>query len=139
MGLLLNILTSEAFRKRPAMFVGTRNFRDIASWLRGVEFCLSQSVPEQPLELDGLREWLHMNLDGPGNTDWLGIIQVEFGDEEETTEKIFEYVDKFLQDLSEKGLDKIITDHAEYEKKRYDGIVTSRLGGTHYRKPGKIF
>ena len=128
MGIILDILTSEAFRKRSAMYVGSAEFRAVGWWLQGIEFCSHEMLPNQPPELDGFREWLHMKLDGPGNTNWQGIITDLFGNDEEATKKTFEYLDDFLRDLDELGFDRIINDHAEYEKKRYGFLSSSRLG-----------
>lgn len=128
MGIILDILTSESFRKRPAMYVGSAEFGFVSWWLRGIEFCCQKTSPEQPYELDGFREWLHMKLDGPGNTDWQGIIVKVFGTEEEATEKAFECLDEYIKELNEYGIDRIIADHAEYEKKRYGILSSSRLG-----------
>jgi len=133
MAMILKLLTSDAFRKRPAMDVGTEKFGKIGFWLRGIEFCESELFPEQPHELDGFREWLQMHLKGPGNTDWVGIIETVFGSEEEATEKAFECLDGFLKDLNELGLERIIADHAEYEKQRYGSLSSSRLA-KHFKR-----
>jgi hypothetical protein len=127
MGILFDIITNEHFQKRTAMFVGTQNWRDVACWLRGVEFCQDRIFPDQTRDLDGFREWLHKRFDGPGNTDWAGIIESVFGSNEEATEKAFECLDAFLKDLNLLGIDRIITDHAEYEKRRYGCLSSSRL------------
>ena len=128
MGLVFELVTDENFQKRTAMFVGRRNWRDVASWLRGIEFCQHKFFPDESLDLDGFREWLHMRFDSPGNTDWAGVIESIFGDNEEATEKAFECLDAFLKDLDEIGLDKIVANHAEYEKSRYGFLASSRLG-----------
>ena len=110
------------------MHVGSRDFRDIAFWIWGIEYCCKYKLPEKTFDLDGFREWLHMHLEGPGNTSWEGIIQSVFGGGDDATEKAFELLDRFLIDLDEIGLDKIIADHAEYEMKRYGFLSSSRLG-----------
>lgn len=127
MGLLFELVTNEIFQKRTAMFVGTRRWRDVASWLRGVEFCQHKLSPDQSPDLDGFREWLHMRFDGPGNTDWAGVIESIFGGDEEATEKAFECLHAFLKDLNDIGLDQIIVNHADYERNRYGLLSSSRL------------
>lgn len=127
MGVLLDILTSKYFRQRPAMYIGTSEFVRLSWWIRGFEEGCHRALPEQAYELDGFREWLHMQLDGPGNTDWVGIIEWKFGNGVEATQKVFDYLDQFLQDVSHLGKDKIITDHAEYETRRYGFLSSSRL------------
>src|ERR1051325_9271363 len=128
MGLILDLLTSEPFRKRPAMYVGRSTFAELAWWLRGFEYACRQAFPECLDELDGFREYLHMHLDGPGNIDWEGIIAWKFGTGDEATQKAFEYLDRFLQEVARLGIDRIIADHAEYEKRKYGFLSSSRLG-----------
>jgi hypothetical protein len=127
MGVLLKILNSEAFRTHPTMYVGSRRFKHIAYWLRGAEYLSEQAFPDNPKELDGFREWLHMHLNASGNIDWAGMIQEVFGEEEEATEKCFQCLDNFLKDLNEFGIDKILEDHTNYEMKRYGMLASSRF------------
>ena len=68
-----------------------------------------------------------MRFEGPGNTDWAGVIESIFGEDEEATEKAFECLEAFLKDLDEIGLDQIVANHAEYEKSRYGFLSSSRL------------
>lgn len=134
MGVLLDVLASEFFRQRPAMYVGSSEFVALSWWIRGFEEGCRRALPEQAYELDGFREWLHMQLDGPGNSDWVGIIEWEFGKGVEATQKVFEYLDQFLQDVSHLGKDKIIADHADYEKCRYGFLSSSRLAKRNQKK-----
>ena len=128
MGVILDILTSESFRKRPAMYAGSENFSELEWWIRGFEYGCRHSLPESLYELDGFREYLHMHLDGPGNIDWESIITWKFGNGVEATQKAFEYLDQFLQEVSRLGKDRLIADHADYEKRRYGFLASSRLG-----------
>lgn len=127
MGIILEILTSESFRKRPAMYVGSARFAAVMWWLAGLEFGCRKALSDQPYELDGFREWLHMRLEGPGNTDWLGIIAWKFGTEDDATQKVFEYLDQFLQDVAKLGVNQIVANHADYERQRYGFLTSSRL------------
>ena len=56
-------------------------------------FSLSQALPEQPNDIDGFREWLHMTLDGPGNHNWIDLVASRFGRGVEATDKLFELFD----------------------------------------------
>jgi hypothetical protein len=127
MGVIIDTLTSESFRKRPAMYAGSERFAELAWWIRGLEYGCLHSLPESPKELDGFREYLHMHLDGPGNIDWQGLIAWKFGAGTEATQKAFEYLDQFLQEVSRHGKDRIIAEHADYEKRRYGSLSSSRL------------
>ena len=127
MGVILDLLTSESFRKRPAMYVGSDSFAALQWWLRGLEFGCRCALPEQPYELDGFREWLHMHLDGPGNTDWEGIIAWKYGTGVEATGKVFEYLDRFLHEAMGLGIERLIAEHADYERGRYGFLSSSRL------------
>ena len=84
--------------------------------------------PDQSPALDGFREWLQMRFNGPGNTDWTGVIESVFGEDEEATEKAFEYLDDFLENLDKVGFDPIKASHAKYENRRYGFLSSSRLG-----------
>ena len=127
MGVILDLLTSESFRQRTTMYVGSDSVAAVQWWLRGLEEGCRRALPEQPYELDGFREWLHMRLDGPGNTDWEGIIAWKFGAGVDATEKAFEYLDRFLDEAARLGTDQLITEHAEYERRRYGFLSSSRL------------
>jgi hypothetical protein len=127
MGVILDLLTAEHFRKRPMMYVGSRDFIHVGYWLQGMEYCYRELHPTEPGELDGFKEWLQMKFDGPGNTNWQGIISSVFGEDENATDKAFEYLDEFLLHLKEVGLDQIIDDHEKYEMNRYGAITSSRL------------
>jgi len=127
MGALLDTLTADHFRKRPAMYAGSARFTELRWWLRGLEYGCTESNPGEPSELDGFREWLHMRFDGPGNVDWVSLIDLQFGHEAEATSKLFELLDEFLEDVATNGKDKILQDHANYERRRYEGLASSRL------------
>jgi hypothetical protein len=115
--------------------VGSGKFPQLGWWLRGFCFCYERSLANQPYDLEAFCEWLHMHLDGPGNYDWIGIIQWKCGDSEKTTQKLFKYVDRYLKDVDELGVEKIIQDHADYEMRRYGFLSSSRLreGARIYR------
>jgi hypothetical protein len=134
MGVLLDLLTSEAFRKRPAMYAGSDKFPQFGWWLSGFAYGCERALPDQPYELDGFREWLHMRLDGPGNYDWIGIIAWKCENGVETIQELFKYLDQYLNDVSHLGIDRIIQDHAEYELRRYGSLTSSRLA-----KDGRIY
>ncbi len=127
MGVILDLLTSEAFRKRPAMYAGSDKFPELGWWFRGLAYGCERALPDHPNELEGFREWLHMHLDGPGNYDWVGIIDWKCSNGGETTQELFKYVDQFLSDVSQLGIDRLINDHADYEMRRYGFLVSSRL------------
>ena len=127
MGVILDLLTSESFRERPAMYVGTGGFAAAQWWLRGLEEGCRRALPAQPYELDGFREWLHMRLGGPGNTDWEGIIAWKFGTGDDATWKALECLDRFLDEVARLGIDRLITEHADYERHRYGFLSSSRL------------
>ncbi|MBS0267311.1 MAG: hypothetical protein JSS02_35630 [Planctomycetes bacterium] len=129
MGVLLALLESDGFRNRPQMYCGESKFAVVGPWLRGIEFGIAQILPNQPNDIDGFREWLHMTLDGPGNVDWISIIALKFGDDEAGTQGLFEQFDLFRKDVLERGLHAIIDAHREYELQRYGYPATSRLGG----------
>jgi hypothetical protein len=126
MGVILDILASESFRKRPTMYVGSRCFAEL-QWFRGIEDGCRRALPEQLYELDGFREWLHMHLDGPSNTDWEGIIAWKFGTGEEATVKAFECLDRFLAEVARLGKDQLFAEYADYERRRYGSLSSSRL------------
>ena len=128
MGIVLEILTADFFRKHPGMHVGSKEFRDVSYWIQGIEFCCQYKLPEKSFDLNGFREWLLMHIGGPSNMDWARLIEMAYGGGEDATEKAFELLDQFLIDRDENGLDKIIADHAEYEMKRYGHLASSRLG-----------
>ena len=118
MGPLLALLTSEHFRTRYGMYVGTTDFRALAYWIRGLACGMQILDPETQNELHGLREWLHMQFYGPGNVDWISLIACKFGESEESAGKLFEYLDRFLAERSEVGLPTIMLQHDEYVRKR---------------------
>ncbi len=111
------------------MYCGCSRFAEVGPWLRGLEYGISHILPSQGDDIDGFREWLHMRLSGPGNTDWVGLISWKFGAEEQATEKLFEQFDSFQKEVAERGLTAIIEEHRDYEMREYGEPVTSRLGG----------
>ena len=129
MGILLELLTSENFRKRPGMYCGRNSFGVVGPWLRGLAYGIRQAFPDQPDDLEGFREWLHMTLDAPGNVDWTGIIAWKFGEQDAGTQKLFEQFDLFRNDTAQRGVEAVIHAHREYEIRRYGSPVSSRLGG----------
>jgi len=129
LGLLLDLLISDNFRKRSVMYCGCSRFAEVGPWLRGLEYGISQLLPNQTDDIDGFREWLHMRLSGRGNTDWIGLICEKFGEDEQATEKLFEQFDLFRQEVAERGFTAIIEEHRDYEMREYGEPVTSRLGG----------
>lgn len=123
MGALLELLESKEFRSKTGMYVGTRGFRDLMFWIRGFHY----AVRDEPYDLDGFYEWLIVQFKGsPSNVGCLGIIASQFSDEE-ATGKLFECVDKFLEERSRLGLEDIVQRHADYERQRYGYLSTSRL------------
>ena len=110
------------------MFCGSSVFAEVGPWLRGVEYGISKLRPDQDDDIDGFREWLHMRLDGRGNTDWIGLITEKFGTDEQATEKLFEQFDAFRKEVAERGFTAIIEEHRDYEIREYGEPVTSRLG-----------
>src|ERR1051325_1738179 len=98
MGIVLEILTANFFRKDPIQEVGSREFRDLARWIRGIEYCCMYKLPEKSFDLNGFREWLILHIGGPNNTDWSGIIELAYGGGEDATDKAFELLDRFLVD-----------------------------------------
>lgn len=119
------------------MYVGNSAFGSVSDWLRGFEHAVRRLAPETPNELDGFREWLAMKFSGPGNTDWLGIICWKFGVGLEATDMMFQLLDSFLADVEQQGLLAIINSHADYERRRYGFLSTSRLGpnARPFRRP----
>ena len=101
------------FRKRSTMYCGCSRFAEIGPWLRGLEYGISQLLPNQAGDIDGFREWLHMRLRGRGNTDWIGLICEKFGEDEQATEKFFEQFDLFRKEIAEHGFTAIIDEHRE--------------------------
>lgn len=127
MGKLLELLDSDGFRRHTAMYAGTYDWDGVAQFLRGYQAALRAVDPDPTrLELDGFREWLHYRFDGPGCTDWAGIIQSKFGGGEDATAKFFELLDQFRSDVRKRGLPAILEEHKDYEIKTYGGPVTSR-------------
>ncbi len=126
MGVLIDLLTLENFRKRPMMYTAHREFDHIATWLRGFQH--AQLLLDQPDELEGFKEWLQIKFEGPGNTDWAGIIEDRFrGDDEAILVELFEALDEFLRYRDEVGINQIIDEHEAYEIRRYGKINSSRL------------
>jgi hypothetical protein len=66
MGVLLDLLTSEDFRRHPGMFVGSSQYREVAWWLRGFESAVEveKALAGQRTGLQGFREWLQMTFKG---------------------------------------------------------------------------
>lgn len=125
MGALLDLLTSEMFRKRTAMYVGVWDVNQILPWLRGFEY--AQSLMGEN-DLEGFKEWLQINFMGQANTHWTGIIAGSFqGDDEAILEKFFEELDKFLEYRDEVGINQIIDEHEAYEIRRYGRVHSGRL------------
>lgn len=150
MGAFLNLLTSEAFRRRTGMYVGSDRFRDVRHWLEGFEHalldavpdeCITPSIPGGPHDpgLDGIHEWLIVKLSGRPNIGWLGIIQQAHGEGAEATQKLFELIDEFLADVKTRGLKAIIDEHLQYELRIYDGSAfNSRLANKDNPRYGYI-
>ena len=128
----LDLLDEPLVRERLGMYVGSPAFQHFAWWMRGYEQALLDfAPPDRAAAFVGFREWLHMNLEGPGNTDWVGIISWKYGDGQEATTKFFELWDRFRTDLDKKGLETILEQHKEYEIKRYGLLVSSTLACQH--------
>jgi hypothetical protein len=128
MGLLLDLLTSENFRRRPWMYVGVVRFDELLVFLRGYEFAQYQAAPNQPAELDGFREWLHMKLDAPGNIDWQSIVHSACDNPDHAMERFFQLLDQFRGDVASRGLEKILDERLQYEIGRYGFPASSRFG-----------
>jgi hypothetical protein len=108
------------------MLVGTKEFGELAWFLRGFEYASEKASPDQPPELDGFREWLMMELDGPCNVDWEGIVSWKFGSSWDATQSMIELLDRFLSERAACGLSAIIDDHERYEIRRYGAVTSSR-------------
>jgi hypothetical protein len=133
MGALLNLLTSDHFRNRIGMYVGSTRFDAVSHWLGGYEYRVREAG--EPDDLDGFYEWLIMRFTtAPPNIGWLGIIGHEFGTS--ATTQLFDCLDRFLKDREQVGLHKIVQSHADYELSKYGFLSTSRLGTSNpYRFP----
>jgi hypothetical protein len=123
MGALFDLLTSEDFRKRTAMFCGCSRFAEVGPWLRGLQFGIDLLSPDPTDDIKGFKEWLIMRLDGSPSTDWIGNVSRKFGDDEHATEKLFEQFDLFRNELADRGLPAIIDEHKNYLKRRYHWFV----------------
>jgi hypothetical protein len=126
MGPLVELLTSEMFRRLPCMVAGSSDFRELAWFLRGFECASEKANPGQPPELDGFREWLQVEREGPSNVDWQGIIVWKYGGDREATRSMLGLLDRFLEERAARGLGAIIDEHEGYELKRYRANVSSR-------------
>jgi hypothetical protein len=115
------------------MYCGNSRSANVGPWLQGLEYGITQLLPDQADEIDGFREWLHMRLDGPGETNWIGLISRTFGDDEEATQRLFEQFDLFRKETAARGLPAIIEEHKDYEMRKYGEPMTSRLGGIVWR------
>ena len=126
MGVLIDLLRQDNFRKRTVMYTGYWEFARIASWFRGFQF--AQSLLGQPDELEGFKEWLQVKFDGQANTDWAGIVEGSFrGDDEAILQKFFEELDQFLRYRDEVGINQIIDEHESFEIRRFGRINSGRL------------
>jgi hypothetical protein len=109
------------------MYAGNDGFDYLQAWLRGLQFGLQLATGEEDDDLNGFREWLHMRLEGPCNTDWVGILAWKYGDDEEGFAKSLVLLDEFLQEISRVGREQILEEHADYERRRYGFLASSRF------------
>lgn len=109
------------------MCIGSCEFSAVAWFLRGYARALDDSATEDNDELDGFREWLHQRFGGPCNIDWAALMVVECGSGRAATESFFLLLDEFREDVGKRGMDAILRDHADYERRRYGATASSRV------------
>jgi hypothetical protein len=108
------------------MFIGSAEFRSVAAWLDGVDFAYDVAYPEEFSDLFGFAEWLLVNIGGPANQHWMGIIRESFGDGKEATQRFFELFDLFRGDVSRRGLKAILREHYDFEMRTYGSVRASK-------------
>ncbi len=117
MGRIVKLFDS-GFATRTPLYLGSRRFDEVSLWLLGYEFACSEIEPTEISDFDGFREWLLMEVGGPGCVGWEGIILEKFGRESEATEQFFILFRRFRAVADQLGAAAIKRQYSQFSNDR---------------------
>jgi hypothetical protein len=131
----LESLFTQNFRTFTAMYVGSRDFTQVGTWVEGYDKAMQVAFPDEVSDLHGFREWLILRAGGGDRRyAWSGLIRQEYGQGPEATARFFELFDAFRADVNSKGLAAVFKLYHEYEIDRYGAPSTSRYYAEGWNK-----
>ena len=111
----LQLMDSDDFRLRIAMYVGANDFSSVAYFFRGYVRALEDLKLPTARHFDSFKAWLVMRLpQSSRNTDWAGVVMQHFGTGPEATDQFFILWKAFREEITVRGLDAMWADYKNF-------------------------